>query len=142
MEEWYVEPDPSLFIWAGGEPTDLAKVKAGKAALDDGITEVPKVRPVNCAPWGAEGLNYLEDRVLAVGSKPPFLCDYFLVGDDAGPEEFTRALAWVLGLVEDDERANLIIDTMTRIFGPGTREVPPEELEAQRKFREYQRNIA
>lgn len=130
-----------LFIWSGGEPMDLQKVKEGKDALDDGITEVPLVRPVNCASWGHDDLDYLTDRVLAVGSRPPFLCDYFLVGEDAGPEEFTRALAWVLRIAPDDDRANLMLDTMKRVFGPGVREVPDEELEARRKLREYQRNL-
>jgi len=130
-----------LYIWSGGEPMDLEKVKVGKAALDDGITEIPKVIPMNCGEWGADGLSW-DDRVLAVGSPPPFICDYFLVGDDAGHEEFTRALAWVLRIVDDDERANLTLDTMTGIFGPGTREVTQEEQDAHRKLREYQRNLA
>lgn len=127
-----------LFIWAGGNPTDLAKIKTAKEALDDGITEVPKVRPVNCSHWGADGLTF-DHRVLAIGSKPPFIIDYFLVGDDAGPKEFERALAWVLQLVDYDERANHVHDTMASIFGPGTREIPQEEQDANAKLRAFQR---
>ncbi|MDF2915886.1 MAG: hypothetical protein K0S70_103 [Microbacterium sp.] len=131
----------NLFIWAGGEPIDLAKVKAAKAELDDGITEVPTVRPVNCGALGAQGLTF-DDRVLAIGSAPPFLCDFFLVGEEAGPEEFTRALAWVLNIVEHDDRANAMGDTLKAVFGPGTREVPQEEIDAKRRLHEYQRNLA
>lgn len=144
MDAWADELP--LYIWSGGEPTDLSKVKAAKHALETdefvpwGVP-LPKVRPVNCAHWGADGLTF-DHRVLAVGSKPPFIIDYFLVGNDAGHEEFTRALAWVLKLVDEDERANLVIDTMTRIFGPGTREVSEEEQAAQQKLRDYQRNLS
>jgi hypothetical protein len=135
-----------LFIWSGGEPTDLSKVRAAKAELESDefnpwATPLPKVRPVNCGPQGLPDTT-LDARVLAIGSPPPFICHYFLVGEDAGQEEFTRAMTWVLGLVEEDERANMVIDTMRRVFGPETREISEEEQEATKRFRDYQRNLA
>lgn len=133
-----------LFIWSGGEPADLAKVKAAKAQLESDefnpwATPLPKVRPVNCGPEGFGPT--LEDRVLAIGSAPPFLCHYYLVGADAGLEEFVAAMAWVLHLQDEDERGTTLLDTMTAVFGAGTREVGQEELDAKQKLRDYQRNL-
>lgn len=134
-----------LYIWSGGEPTDLAKIKAAKAQIEDDefnpwATPLPKVTPTNCGHEGYPEMTW-EDRVLAVGSRPPFICDYFLVGDDAGLDEFVRAMAWVLKLEAVDERANLVTDTLSAAFGGPVREVTPEEQEAAVKLREYQQNL-
>lgn len=124
-----------LYIWHADGPADLTPVKAAKAELDVDFT----IRPV--AVYEATDLpNYLEDRVLAVGSRPPFLCEYALVTERTSPEGYVRALRWVLGLAESDPKATTILDTLNSILGPGVREVPTEELEARERLRDYQQN--
>lgn len=133
-----------LHIWHASGPADLTPIKAAKARLEyerdhlDGWRDLPdKIRPVAVAS-SSDLPNYLETRVLAVGSRPPFLCEYALVTERTSPEGYVRALCWVLGISRIDEKATTILDTMTAIFGPGTREVTTEELEARKRLRDYQ----
>ena len=123
-----------LLIWSA-ELADLAPVKAAKAALDVDFQVEPRaVREPTDLMWA--------DRVLAIGTRPPFLCDYALVTETTSPEGFERALRWVLHLVEDDPKATTILDTLTAHFGPGVHEVTPEEQEARQRFTDYQQNRA
>ena len=133
-----------IYIWSHEHPIDLAPLKAAKARLEyerdslDGWRDVPeKVKPV--AVRGIEQLPGLDTRVLAVGSRPPFLCDYFLVSPDASPEEWVEAFVWVVTDYQNG-RATTIVDTLTSHFGPGVREVPPEEIEGMQRLRDYQQN--
>lgn len=119
-----------LYIWAAEHPVDLSPLKEAKANLiefDDTIR-----------PNVADEL-LLNERVIAIGTRPAWLCDYYLVAEDASIDEWTDALAWALGLSED-RKATSIVDTLTSHFGAGVREVPPEELEARQRLRDYQQN--
>lgn len=130
-----------LFIWHLDGPADLAPVKAAKAALDVDFQVRPIAMPINgnSVPM-LEQFNYLTDRVLAVGSRPPFLCDYALTSERTSPEGWQRALRWVLGVEPEDPKATTVLDTLTSIFGPGTREVSQEEIDGRQRLRDYQQN--
>lgn len=130
METWADEAP--LYIWSGGARADLAALKAAKAELEFD----KKVKPIGLDATGAQ----LPDpfaRVLAIGSRPLFLCDYALTGDRTSPEGWKRALAWCLGLVEHDEKATTTLDILISIMGKGVREISPEELEGERKLAAY-----
>lgn len=127
---------PDLLIWHAGGPADLTPIKQAKQALNVDFT----VKPVAVFSDGENDLPDLNSRVLAVGSRPPFLCDYALTSERTGPEGWQRALRWVLRLEESDPKATTILDTLTAAFGPGVREVSPEELEANQRLRDYQQN--
>jgi len=129
METWTDER--ALYIWSGGVKADLAPVKAAKLALE--VTEIVR-------PFGVSTLGELPDlftRVLAIGTRPPFLCDYALVSERTSPEGYQRALAWVLHIVGDDPKATTIADILGS-FWPGVREMSADEIEAARKFAAYQ----
>lgn len=121
-----------LQIWSFERP-DLALVIEAKAQV---LNE--KVFPAY--PRSFEDLPALDARVLAIGSRPPFLCDYALTSERTSLEGMVRALRWVLGVESDDPKATTILDTMTAAFGPGTREIPLEEQEAMQRLRDYQQN--
>jgi hypothetical protein len=128
MDAWADER--ALFIWSGDTAADLAPVKAAKLAL--GIEA--KVKPVGV---GKESPPPRWDvRVLAIGSRPPWVCDYALVSERTAPEGWERALAWVLG-THDDPKATTVDDIIHATFGNDAREIPPEELEAERRYGDY-----
>lgn len=104
-----------LAIWPS-VPTGgaLAALKQAKQQIPD----APLVSPVRAVP-GSPG------RVLAIGERPPFLCDYALVAE-ATPERIKPALEWVLGLRED-ERGMTVLKKLKQIFGPETTEVTRED---------------
>lgn len=134
MDTWADERP--LYIWSGDTAADLAPVKAAKVAL--GIQE--KVIPFGLDKFGRkpDGTSIsLHARVLAIGFRPPFICEHALVRETTTAEGFQRALSWVLGLTEVDPKANTVVDAMVAIFGPGTREVTREELESERKMVAY-----
>ena len=60
-------------------------------------------------------------RVLAIGSKPNFLCDYAYVAEPT-VESLTAALSWCLGLKED-ARGVTIGRMLSEIMGGEVREV-------------------
>lgn len=104
---------------------DLAPIKAAKAALDLSY----KVVPVD--PADAPG-----SRVLAVGAKPEFLCDFYLVAPQESQERLVDALWWVLEGWDDPE-ATTVADTLATVFGDGTREITAEELASERAWADY-----
>jgi len=119
-----------LYIWSESK-ADLAPVKAAKLAL--GIES-------KVIPMGATTLVDLPDlntRVLAIGTRPPFICEYALTTAGTSDAGWQRALSWVLGETEYDPKATTIEDIMVSTFGPGTREISAEELESERKMRAY-----
>lgn len=124
-----------LYIWSGEATADLAPVKTAKLALE--ISET--VRPVGLNKLGRNaddiGIPW-EARVLAIGSRPPFICNYALTSEKTSPEGWQRALLWVLGKVEFDPKATTIEDIVISVF-PGAREIPEAELEAERKLQAY-----
>ena len=67
----------------------LTALKTAKSLLDTKVL----IQPVKAVP-GSPG------RVLAIGSKPNFLCDYAYVAEPT-VESLTAALSWCLGLKED-----------------------------------------
>jgi len=123
--------ESDLHIWHGERRADLAPVKAAKLALN--IER--KVWPVDVRSLA--DLPSLDSRVLAIGSRPTFICDYALTSERTSPAGWERALSWVLGVTEHDDKATTIEDVMVSIFGPGTRELSEAELESERKMAAY-----
>ena len=70
--------------------------------------------PENAVP-GSPG------RVLAIGSKPDFICDYAYVANPT-VESLTAALAWCLGLKEDS-RGVTMGKMLSEYFGEGVKEI-------------------
>lgn len=140
MDVW--ADQTALYIWSGGEKADLTPVKAAKRQLErerdhlGGIQDIP----AQLVPIGASSLSdlpSLDARVLAIGSRPPFICNYALTSPKTSAEGWVRALCWVLGIAKYDSKATLIEDILISQFGPGVREITPEELEAERKMLAY-----
>lgn len=118
-----------LPIWAEDyAAVDMGRIRAAKVALD---------LPYQCYPRHASAPKSDEyGRVLAVDSRPPYVCDYALVtaqSDDAG---LRSALLWVLG-ENDDPRATYMPDVLSKIFGVPVREIPQDELDAEAALRAY-----
>jgi hypothetical protein len=117
-----------LWYAPGFQEIDMAPIREAKAQLN-----LPfKVKPVPMR-------NDIDERVLAIGSKPKFLCDYALWSGRTGAAGLTAALAWVLS-DEDDPRATTIEDTLRSIM-PGTREIPQEELDSELRMYQYLNRI-
>ena len=85
-------------------------LKQAKAQLNTGQL----ISPERAVP-GSPG------RVLAIGSKPNFLCDYAYVAEPT-VESLTQALAWCLELKED-ARGVTIGRMLSEIMGGEVREV-------------------
>lgn len=117
------DPRPLPIYRPPGAVLDLEPVKRAKAALGVDYRVIP------AGP--SEGA-----RVLAFG-KPDWACDFFLVSEHTNDERMQRALAWVLGEVEDDPEATLAVDTLGVIFGDGVREITPEELASEQAWADY-----
>lgn len=99
-------------------------------------TSIPDLPKVAFAPAS----KHTAERILAWGTVPgssqPWICDYALVTAATTDERLAEAIRWVL---TDDyhPKATTAEDMLTKIFGPGTREIPPSELEAEQKARDY-----
>ena len=103
-----------LPIWPA--PPTGAGLTALKTAKQQ-IPNAPLVTPVRAVP-GSPG------RILALGERPPFLCDYALVAEPT-PERIKPTLEWVLGLRED-ERGMTVLKKLQQLFGPETKEITDE----------------
>jgi hypothetical protein len=90
----------------------LEAVKAAKDSLDLDYL----VKPVK-AVSGSPG------RVLAIGEKPDFVCDYAFVPNPT-VESLINALNWVLG-DHDDPRARTVVQVLEDYFGKGVKEIGP-----------------
>lgn len=88
----------------------LEALKTAKANLHTSV----KISPENAVP-GSPG------RILAIGEKPNFLCDYAFVANPT-VDSLQQALSWCLGLTED-ARGITIVRTLREIFGEGVTEV-------------------
>lgn len=131
MDVWADER--ALYIWSGEKKADLAPLKAAKEAL--GIVE--KIRPFGVPMPGGNSAPQLDcDRILAIGVRPPWVCDYALVSERTAPAGWQAALAYCLHLT-DDSRATTVLDILNSVW-PGTREISEAELESERKLAEYQ----
>lgn len=114
-----------LWVWHADGPVDFSRIREAKAML-----ELPYVvRPALAFPGTPH-------RVLAIGSRPPFLCDYALVGEATEPARLADAIGWVLG-EREDENATTVLDMLLWIFGPGVREISFEELRAEKQLENY-----
>lgn len=92
------------------EGQTLEMLKQAKQQLQTSLL----ISPERAAP-GSPG------RVLAIGSKPNFLCDYAYVAEPT-VESLTAALSWCLGLKED-ARGVTIGRMLSEIMGGEVREV-------------------
>lgn len=88
----------------------LELLKQAKAKLSTTLL----ISPENAVP-GSPG------RVLAIGEKPTFMCDYAYVASPT-VESLTQALSWCLGLVED-ARGVTIGRMLSEIMGGEVREL-------------------
>ena len=88
----------------------LTALKTAKSQLNTRVL----IQPVKAVP-GSPG------RILAIGSKPNFLCDYAYVAEPT-VESLTAALSWCLGLKED-ARGVTIGRMLSEIMGGEVREV-------------------
>lgn len=105
-------------IYAGNlDSNDWDRIKRAKAA--SGVDF--QVRPVVAVP-GSPG------RVLAIGSAPPFLCEFAGVDSTESPG-FQAAVNWTLDQSIQDPRATTLAQQLSAIFGGTVRELEPEYLE-------------
>jgi hypothetical protein len=88
----------------------LEALKTAKESLDVDYL----IRPVKAVP-GSPG------RVLAIGTKPDFVCDYAFVPEPS-VESLKNALHWALG-DHDDPRARTVVQVLEDIFGKGVKEI-------------------
>jgi hypothetical protein len=109
------------------EPVDLEPLKAAKAALE---------LPYRCVPTEVQE-GTLDERVIAIGERPPFLCSYALVTPRTTPDNLQAVVAWAL-FERDDDRAMTIEDCLGVIFGPGVREILQEELDSEQRYADYE----
>lgn len=72
------------------------------------------VKPVKALPKSP-------GRVLAIGEKPDWICEYAYVKEPS-TQSFKEALEWILG-IREDPRGVTVIRTLREIFGPGVREI-------------------
>lgn len=121
-----------LPIWsADADDPDMARIRAAKEAL--WLDYVVK-------PQYAEAS--IEDRVLAWGSAPSFVCPYALVDPRGTDDELMLALAWVLGETDECSVAMTVEQVLSVLLGPGVREIPQEELDAEAAYQAYERGDA
>lgn len=131
MEVWADEL--ALFIWHEEGAADLTEIKKAKAGMNLDAKVVPMaVSKTSPPPAGA--------RILAIGSRPPWVHDYALVTERTSQAGLQRALAWCFGNHED-EKATTVVDILTAAFpanGHGRlKELTREDLEAEEKMRRY-----
>lgn len=142
MDAWADER--ALYIWSGGVKADLAPIKAAKERLIyerdhlDGFRDVPAlIRPIAVSATEPPPVGV---RVLAIGTRPPWLCDYFLVSETSSQEEWIRAFCWVVEISATDSAATKVADTLGS-FWPGIREVSAEEQESERRLAAFQQGL-
>lgn len=115
-----------LWVWSPeDEPIDYERIKEAKALLQLDVLIHP--HRIDTA---------VQERVLAVGGRPPFLVDYMLIANGSTMDVVADALGWALDLL-DDERAQSVADTLTGIFGARVHEMTLSELESERAWQTY-----
>lgn len=112
-----------------GTEVDFDRIKRVKISIPD----LPKVA-------FAVATKYTGERILAWGTVPGasdrWLCDYALVTEATTDERLAEAIRWVL-TDETHPKAVMVADILGSVFGPGVREIPPAELAAEQKVRDY-----
>lgn len=106
----------SLFIWSD-TPPDMGKLTAALRGLN---LEFKVDQPQKAFPACSK-------RVLAVGSKPPFLVDY-AYADDWNDPHLAMKLAWVLETRQVSSGPVLIADQLSEIMGAPVRELDRREI--------------
>lgn len=106
----------SLFIWSEPAP-DMGKLTAALRSLElDFKVDQPQKAFPACSK-----------RVLAVGSKPPFLVDYAYAEDWNDPHLAIK-LAWVLEARQVSSGPVLIAEQLSEIMGAPVRELTRQEI--------------
>lgn len=113
-----------LCLWPyPAPPEQMALVKQAKTRL--GLDFM--VLPEPAVPGG-------DERVLALGSLPPFLCEAALVKDPTNAQSIENALRWVLTAPDGDNRGFGYVDYLGVIFGPGVKDLGTEVIEPKVRF--------
>lgn len=133
------EGDRNLFYYAHDEAEiEWAPIKAAKAKLELPFMVHPRRVQLESFTDGIQVTPDRHDRVLAIGGTPPFVCDFALIHPHSEEAGIIAALTWVLSDAVDP-RATTMADMFSRIVKGPVREIPLEELEAEDRFRAYQR---
>lgn len=124
-----------FFIYSGegDDLPDLAPIKLAKATLDAEGT-FPKVRPVRITLENR--FEFDADRVLCIGYRLPWACDYALITPSTAEAGWLRAVKWML-TGEPDPKVTTVTDFLNSYLGPGVREMSAAELESERKMRAF-----
>jgi hypothetical protein len=120
-----------LLIWSEGGPLnrdEVALLRLAKEALALEYAVKPQV-----ADRGD-----LENRVLAWGTRPPFLCHYALVDPQGSPRELEHALGWALGEWDDAPTSVTLEAQLQAWLGPAVREIPLEQVQAEARLADYE----
>jgi hypothetical protein len=88
----------------------LSAIKEAKASMSTSIL----IKPVRAVP-GSPG------RILAIGKRPDFLCDYALV-EEPTASSIKPALEWILDL-RDDYKGYSAIVLLREVFGRDVEEI-------------------
>lgn len=118
---------PDLFIWGTEVPGEWLQAAADVSWISEPL------RPRQATPGGQE-------RVLACGAPPPFVCSFVLVSVATPQHELAEALEWAVGYA-DDPTATTEADMLSVICGGVVREMDAEELAAEQKLRDYQAGL-
>lgn len=111
---WLLTNTIPLAIWTQGDKdSELPYIKQAKAQLNIDTKVVPVV-----AQPGAR-------KVLALGGRPPFVCDHALVRDPKNVEGLKAALRWYI-TDEPDDRVTTIAKHLSILFGAEVKEVTDE----------------
>lgn len=97
-----------LHIYTTGDrDTELPYIKEAKRLLDSDTSGGITVIPVVATPGF--------DRVLAIGERPPFICDHALIKDITNVESVKAALKWCI-TGEPDDRVTTMEKWLSRLF--------------------------
>jgi hypothetical protein len=110
-----------LLIWTDERPTpsDIEKLKRAKQSLGIAVSVIPRKAFVGC-----------NGRVLAVGQKPDWICDYAYI-DSFDDPALTKKLKWI---ILGDEGTGQIpgpvrtLDMLRAILGEGVTEITEEQI--------------
>lgn len=118
-----------LAIWSDVHPVALEPLKAAKQAIGWEGLIVPRY------PRSADD-SHAQQRILAIGTRPPWLVDYALISERTSAEGWQAALRWAL-TDEEHPKATMILDQLRSIFGKGLREISESELASEANVRLY-----
>ena len=105
-----------LPIWTKGErDIELPYIKEAKRQLNSDT----KLIPVLAGPGSM--------RVVAIGERPPFLCDHALIKDVSNVDSVKAALTWFM---EDnnDSRVTTVEKWLSRLMGAEVKEIDYYEV--------------